>query len=42
MDFDVDGSFCLSIYVECLEWLVLYGVSVLFVVGGIGEFFLFM
>ncbi|WP_186169870.1 dihydrodipicolinate synthase family protein, partial [Burkholderia gladioli] len=38
-DFDVEGNFRPSTYVERLEWLAPYGASALFVAGGTGEFF---
>ncbi|MDN7501087.1 5-dehydro-4-deoxyglucarate dehydratase, partial [Burkholderia gladioli] len=38
-DFDAEGNFRPSTYVERLEWLAPYGASALFVAGGTGEFF---
>ncbi|MBU9217368.1 5-dehydro-4-deoxyglucarate dehydratase [Burkholderia gladioli] len=38
-DFDTEGNFRPSTYVERLEWLAPYGASALFVAGGTGEFF---
>ena len=38
-DFDVEGNFRASTYVERLNWLAPYGATALFVAGGTGEFF---
>lgn len=38
-DFDSEGNFHPSTYVERLEWLAPYGASALFAAGGTGEFF---
>ena len=38
-DFDAQGNFRPSSYIERLEWLAPYGASALFAAGGTGEFF---
>ena len=38
-DFDAEGNFRKSTYIERLEWLAPYGASALFAAGGTGEFF---
>jgi 5-dehydro-4-deoxyglucarate dehydratase len=38
-DFDEQGNFRPSTYIERLEWLAPYGASALFAAGGTGEFF---
>jgi 5-dehydro-4-deoxyglucarate dehydratase len=38
-DFDAEGNFRPSTYIERLEWLAPYGASALFAAGGTGEFF---
>jgi len=38
-DFDAEGNFRPSTYVERLEWLAPYGATALFAAGGTGEFF---
>jgi len=38
-DFDAEGNFRQSTYVERLEWLAPYGATALFAAGGTGEFF---
>ena len=38
-DFDAEGNFRPSTYVERLEWLAPYGANALFAAGGTGEFF---
>ena len=38
-DFDLQGNFRPSTYVERLEWLAPYGATALFAAGGTGEFF---
>ncbi|QUN32295.1 5-dehydro-4-deoxyglucarate dehydratase (plasmid) [Cupriavidus sp. KK10] len=38
-DFDEQGNFRASTYVERLEWLAPYGATALFAAGGTGEFF---
>ena len=38
-DFDAEGNFRKSSYIERLEWLSPYGASALFAAGGTGEFF---
>lgn len=38
-DFDAQGEFRPSTYVERLEWLMPYGATALFAAGGTGEFF---
>jgi 5-dehydro-4-deoxyglucarate dehydratase len=38
-DFDTEGNFRPSSYIERLEWLAPYGASALFAAGGTGEFF---
>ncbi|SNT01944.1 5-dehydro-4-deoxyglucarate dehydratase [Noviherbaspirillum humi] len=38
-DFDEQGDFRRSTYIERLEWLAPYGASALFAAGGTGEFF---
>ena len=38
-DFDAQGNFRASSYIERLEWLAPYGASALFAAGGTGEFF---
>ncbi|MCS0630159.1 5-dehydro-4-deoxyglucarate dehydratase [Telluria mixta] len=38
-DFDAEGNFRKSTYIERLEWLAPYGATALFAAGGTGEFF---
>ncbi|MCS0615132.1 5-dehydro-4-deoxyglucarate dehydratase [Massilia kyonggiensis] len=38
-DFDAEGNFRPSTYIERLEWLAPYGATALFAAGGTGEFF---
>jgi len=38
-DFDSEGNFRKSTYIERLEWLAPYGATALFAAGGTGEFF---
>jgi len=38
-DFDAEGNFRQSTYIERLEWLAPYGATALFAAGGTGEFF---
>ena len=38
-DFDKNGDFRESTYIERLEWLAPYGATALFAAGGTGEFF---
>ena len=38
-DFDLQGNFRPSTYIERLEWLAPYGATALFAAGGTGEFF---
>jgi 5-dehydro-4-deoxyglucarate dehydratase len=38
-DFDAEGNFRPSSYIERLEWLAPYGATALFAAGGTGEFF---
>src|ERR1051325_1676217 len=38
-DFDQEGNFRKSSYIERLEWLAPFGASALFAAGGTGEFF---
>jgi 5-dehydro-4-deoxyglucarate dehydratase len=38
-DFDAEGNFRKSSYIERLEWLAPYGATALFAAGGTGEFF---
>jgi 5-dehydro-4-deoxyglucarate dehydratase len=38
-DFDTEGNFRPSSYIERLEWLAPYGATALFAAGGTGEFF---
>jgi len=38
-DFDAEGNFRQSSYIERLEWLAPYGATALFAAGGTGEFF---